>query len=358
MGKYKIAVYAITKNEEQFVDRWMDAVGEADLVDVTDTGSTDRTTERLRERGAVVYAEEIRPWRFDTARNLAMDHIPEDVDICVSNDLDEVFEPGWREKVEAAWQPDCTRGRYLFTYTRRTDGTPDKQYVMEKIHCRKGFRWVHPVHEILVYGGGLPEKSVWIPGLVLNHFPDLSKPRSQYLPLLELSAKENPEDDRVAFWLGREYMYHRRFDESIAELRRYLGMPSAVWTEERCAAMRFLSKDYEGKGDDRSAKEWLFRAVGECPAVREPYFQAAQFAYFRGDWPLAFHMVEQMLKITVRTGSYLLEPEAWGPAPYDLGAIACYRLGLYEKSREYAEKALGLRPDDPRLKQILELSRL
>ena len=358
MGKYKIAVYAITKNEEQFVDRWMDAVGEADLVVVTDTGSTDRTAERLRERGAAVWVEEIRPWRFDTARNLAMDHIPEDADICVSNDLDEMFEPGWREKLDAAWQPDCTRARYLFTYTRRADGAPEKQYVMEKIHCRKGFRWVHPVHEVLAYSGKLPEKSVWVPGLVLNHFPDLSKPRSQYLPLLELSAKENPEDDRVAFWLGREYMYHGRFDESIAELRRYLALPSAVWTEERCAAMRFLSKDCEGKGDAAGAREWLFRAVGECPTVREPYFQAAQFAYFHGDWTLAFDMVEQALKITVRTGSYLLEPEAWGAPLYDLGAIACYRLGMYEKSREYAEKALELRPDDPRLKSNLELIRL
>lgn len=336
----------------------MDAVSEADLVVVTDTGSTDRTAEKLRERGAVVYSEKIVPWRFDTARNLAMDHIPEDVDICVPNDLDEVFEKGWREKLEAVWQPDLTHVKYLFTYAYRADGTPDKQYMMEKIHCRRGFRWVHPVHEILEYSGDKPEKSVWVPGLVLNHHPDPAKPRSQYLPLLELSARENPDDDRVAFWLGREYMFHGRYDESISALLRYLSMPSALWTEERCAAMRFLGKCFLEKGDAASAKQWLLRAVGECPTVREPYYQTALFAYLQGDWPLLFDMVEQALAVTVRSGSYLLELQCWGPAFYDFGAIACYRLGLFEKSAAYAEKALELSPGDERLRKNLEMIRL
>ncbi|OCN02583.1 glycosyltransferase [Caproicibacter fermentans] len=352
-----MCVYAITKNEEQFVDRWMDAVSEADLVVVADTGSTDRTVEKLRARGAQVYREEIKPWRFDAARNAAMDHIPEDVDICVPNDLDEVFEKGWREKLEAVWQPDLTRVKYLFTYSYKENGTPDKQYMMEKIHCRKGFRWIHPVHELLSYSGGRPEKSVWVPGLILNHYPDLSKPRSQYLPLLELSAKENPEDDRVIFWLGREYLYYKRYDESIATLRRYLDMPSAVWTEERCAAMRFISQCLAEQKKPDEAKEWLYRAIGECPSVREPYYYMANLAYLQGDWFLLFDMCEQALTIKNRSGSYLLEPRCWGSFFYDYGSIACYRLGLYQKSLEYARSAAELSPDDPRIRRNLELIR-
>lgn len=75
MNKYKICVYAICKNEEKFVDRWMEAVSEADMVVVTDTGSEDNTVEKLRNRGAIVYTEVINPWRFDVARNIAIDHI-------------------------------------------------------------------------------------------------------------------------------------------------------------------------------------------------------------------------------------------------------------------------------------------
>lgn len=355
MSRCSICVYAICKNEEKFVDRWMDSVCEADIVVVSDTGSTDATIEKLRKRGAVVYEDTVTPWRFDTARNKAMEHIPEDAEICVSCDLDEVFEPGWRQKLEAVWQPQHTRARYLFTWSFNSDGTPAKQFAMEKIHRRQGFRWVHPVHEVLEYSGSDPDQTVWVPGMVLNHHPDISKPRSQYLPLLELSAQENPDDDRTAFWLGREYMYRGMHDKCIEQLKRHLSLPSAVWDEERSASMRFIAKSFMGKGDKIKARQWLMRAIAECPRVREPYLQLATLAYIENDWPLAYLMVEKGLGITHKSGSYLYDPHSWGYSLYDLGAIACYRLGLYGKSYAYARTACEMKPDDERLKRNLVL---
>lgn len=355
MYKYRVCVYAICKNEEQFVDRWMNAVSEADMVVVLDTGSTDNTIEKLREKGADVYKETISPWRFDTARNIAMDHIPEDIDICVSNDLDEIFEPGWRQKLEDAWQPNTTRARYLFTWSHHPDGTPAKQFPMEKVHRRHDFRWVHPVHEVLKYSGEDPDCTVWVSGMVLNHYPDNSKPRAQYLPLLELSAEENPEDDRTAFWLGREYMYYGMHDKCIAELKRHLALPSAAWDEERSASMRFIAKCYQAKNNLSESKKWLFRAIAECPQVREPYLQMARLGYEEGNWPLVFLMTEKGLGITEKSGSYLTEPETWGYSFYDLGAICTYRLGLYEKSQRYAKIACDMQPSDVRLQKNLEL---
>lgn len=355
MNKYKICVYAISKNEEKFIDRWMNAVNEADMVVVVDTGSDDATVEKLRAAGAAVYQEKIEPWRFDSARNIAMDHIPEDVDICVSNDLDEVFEPGWRQKLETAWDPSCTRARYMFTWSFNADGTPLKQFPMEKIHRRHDFRWVHPVHEVLEYSGTDAEKTVWVNGLVLNHYPDLSKARSQYLPLLELSAQENPQDDRTMFWLGREYMYNGKYDLCIETLKKHLSLPSAKWAEERSTSMRFIGSSYEAKGDMKAAKAWLFRAIAECPDVRDPYLKLARIGYSESNWSMTYVMVKKGLGITQKSGSYLTDPESWGYAIYDLGAISAYRLGLYEESREYAEKALQMHRDNERLKTNLQL---
>ena len=96
----KIVVYAIAKNESFFVDRWMDSMSEADQVVVLDTGSDDGTAERLRARGAQVTVERIIPWRFDRARNRSLELVPEDADVCVCTDLDEVFHPGWRSALE------------------------------------------------------------------------------------------------------------------------------------------------------------------------------------------------------------------------------------------------------------------
>lgn len=67
----KISVYAIAKDERKFCGRWMESMKEADEVVVLDTGSTDGTAETLRSLGAKVAVREIRPWRFDAARNRA-----------------------------------------------------------------------------------------------------------------------------------------------------------------------------------------------------------------------------------------------------------------------------------------------
>ena len=355
LRQYKIYVYAISKNEEKFVDRWMDAVSEADAVYVTDTGSSDKTVEKLRSRGAVVYEEHIDPWRFDQARNTALAHVPEDGDICVSNDLDEVFEPGWREKLEAAWKSGYTRGRYLFTFSMNPDGTPKQQYPMEKIHIRQGYRWIHPVHEVLEYTGTGLENTVWIDGLVLNHFPDLSKPRSQYLPLLELSVKEDPWDDRSVFWLGREYVYYGNYEKAIETLKKHLSMPKAVWEEERSASMRLIARCYEELGDLKEEKTWLFRALGECRNVREPYMALVKMGYREENWPLVYAMVQKGLEITRDTGSYLVEPESWGSAFCDYGSVAAFWLGLYDEALHYARKALEMEPENPRLQKNREL---
>lgn len=355
MSQYKVCVYAICKNEAQFVDRWMDAVQEADLVVVTDTGSTDDTVEKLRARGATVYEETIRPWRFDTARNRALDHLPEDADICVSNDLDEVFEPGWRAKLEDAWHPEHTRAKYWFAWSHHEDGSVHKRYHMEKIHRRHGFRWVRPVHEILSYTGEDPDNSVFIDDLILHHYPDAEKSRGQYLPLLELSVKENPEDDRAMFWLGREYLYARSYDQAIQTFARHLALDCAKWPEERGASAYYTAQAYQHKGDMEAAKAWLFRAVSECAHTREPWLAMARFGYTREDWPLTYFSVKQGLAIREKTNSYLTDPLAWGYLFYDLGAIACYRLGLMDEALTLGTQALQQKPGDPRLKRNLEL---
>jgi glycosyltransferase involved in cell wall biosynthesis len=351
MGKFKVTVYAISKNEEQFVDRWMDAVSSADEVVVLDTGSTDNTVEKLRARGARVEVEIINPWRFDIARNRSMDMISEDTDICVMNDIDEVFEDGWREKLEDAWSSEFTRARYTFVWTHNPDGTIKKKYNMEKIHIRKGYRWVHPVHELLEYTGEKPEKTLEIFDIVLHHYPDDNKPRSQYLPLLELSVKESPFNDRATFWLGREYMYYEKYEEAIHMLKRHLLLPTARWDQERSASMRFIGFSYWKIGNIAQAKTWFYKSIGECSNIRESYMGFIKFGYEQKDWALVYSMVIQALRYGVKKDSYLVEVDSWNHTIYDMGAIACYNLGLYKIGMEYAQQALDLDPMNKRLQE-------
>ncbi len=349
MKKYKVYVYAISKNESAFIDRWMDSVSEADGVIVVDTGSEDDTAAKLRARGAIVFEEKITPWRFDVARNSAMSHIPEDADICVSNDIDEVFEPGWREKLENAWDDWCTRARYWFVWEYHPDLAYQKKFYMEKIHRRHGFQWVHPVHEVLQYTGAQEDRTVVINDLYLIHKPDPMKSRGQYLPLLEMSAAENPQDDRTRFWLGREYFYKQLYDKAIATLQDYLKIESAVWPEERSAAMRFIAKSFRAQNKDEEALGWLYKAAAECPMVREPWLELARLGYEKENWPLTLWAAEKGLEVKESTNSYLVESASWGFLLDDFAAIAAYWLGLYPKALEHAKKACDISPEDKRL---------
>lgn len=355
--KYKICVYAICKDEEAFVERWMDSMQEADLVAVTDTGSRDGTAEHLRRRGAQVFAETVEPWRFDIARNLSLGHVPEDVDICVCTDLDEVFSPGWRGCLEKAWRPGVNSGRYLYNWSFRPDGTPDVQFQYFKVHERRGYRWVYPVHEVLRREDAEPEKVVFIDGMVLNHHPDPEKSRSNYLPLLELGAEEDPTDARMAYYLGREYMYRERWEDCIRALMRYLNLPTARWTEERCAAMRWIAESCRSLGKTAEAKRWYLRAVAEAPGMREPWVESAKLAFQLEDWPAVFYMTTQALKINKKSSVYINQGYAWDHTPHDLCAVACYHLGMYADSLDHAQRALELTPGDPRLAENVLLIR-
>lgn len=355
MSRYKIYVYAICKNEVKFADRWMDSMGEADGVIVTDTGSDDGTVEKLRRRGAVVHIDEVRPWRFDKARNISLDHVPDDADICVCTDLDEVFEQGWRDKLENAWTPEAKSGKYIYNWSLKADGSPDVQIYYSKIHTRRDFRWKYPIHEWLYYDGKDPFIQIFIDGMVLNHYPDSTKSRGSYLPLLELAVEEDPAGSRMAYYLGREYMYKGEWQKCADTLERYLSLPSAVWNEERSAAMRWIAKSCYELGNRSEMLAWYWRAIAEAPDTRDPYIECARLAYRLSDWPLCFFMTEEALKIKEKSKTFVNMGYAWDHTPYDLGAIACYRLGLFKRSLELAEKALEFAPNDERLKNNVRL---
>lgn len=355
MNKYKICVYAICKNEEGFADRWMDSMSEADLVVVTDTGSTDKTVEKLCAKGATVYVEEVAPWRFDAARNLSLGHVPQDTDICVCTDLDEVFEPGWRQRLEQAWTPDTKQAKYIYNWSHKADGSPDVQIYYSKIHARKGFTWMHPVHEWLSYFGGEPQKTVFIEDIVLHHYPDGGKSRGNYLALLELGVKDYPESDRLAYYLGREYMYRGEWNKCINTLKHHLSLPAAVWNEERSASMRWIAHSFGMLGNIQEAYAWYFRAIAEAPYMRDPYTECARLAYLQNDWPMVFCMAEEALKIKEKSQTYVNMGYAWDHTLNDLCAIACYWLGMYRRSQAHAKAALAFCPTDTRLQNNLKI---
>ncbi len=351
-----VCVYAICKNESKFVDRWMDSMREADSVYVLDTGSADDTAALLRARGAQVTVETISPWRFDTARNRSLELVPDDADICVCTDIDEYFHPGWRRLLEEAWKPGTTRAAYRYTWNFNPDGSEGYVFWTEKAHSRHGYVWTHPVHEVLSWvGEGQEGGKVYVEGMQLDHRADNSKSRSQYLPLLEQSVLEDPDDDRNMHYLGREYYFHSMWDEAIITLKRHLLLPKATWRDERCASMRYIARCYAAKGDMGEAKRWLIRAVAEAPHLREPYLELAERMYEECNWDAVAALCRDALEITERPRTYICEAEAWGSMPWDLLSLGLYYTGRPSEAVDAAKTAQKLSPKDERIARNIEI---
>lgn len=344
----KISVYAICKNESAFCKRWAESMAEADEIVALDTGSTDDTVNILRENGVKVSTRVFNPWRFDDARNYSLDLVSDDTDICVCTDLDEVFEKGWREKLERAWVKGVKQARYLYIWSHDGDKA-GVTFLSEKIHARQGFKWVNPVHEVLLYSGD-DHKVITVDGVTLHHYPDESKSRASYLPLLELAVSENPTNDRNMHYLGREYMFRGQPDKAIKTLLRHLNLPTATWDEERCASMRYIAKCHLMTGNATESEKWLLRAVAECPFSREPLVEYAKLLFSRKDWHGVIFFLTRALSITVRTNSYISDPACWGALPYDLLSLAYYFTGNNEEAVKTVDKAIEL-SDEKRLKE-------
>lgn len=338
--KLKIAVYAISKNEEQFVNRFCDSAKDADLVLIADTGSTDDTVARAIENGAVVHDICISPWRFDKARDTALALIPRDFDVCISLDLDEILMDGWRAEIERVWQDNTTRLRYQF------DWGCGISFMYEKIHHRHGYHWHHPVHEYPRPDGRITEIYAQTDMLLVKHLPDNTKSRGQYMPLLELAVREDPICPRNAFYHARELTFYARWAEAITALNRYLKLDGATWNTERGYAMRLLGKSHENLGQIHEANKWYHMATIECPTSREPWIDLSVFAYMQRDWNLSYYSAMKALSIKNKELVYTMDPTAWGEKPYMYAAIAAWNLGKHEEARQLNEEALKFAPDD------------
>ena len=350
----KICVYAIAKNEIKFVERWYSSVKEADYVCVLDTGSTDGTFEKLKELGIITEQKKYDTFRFDVARNDSMSLIPTDTEICVCVDIDEFFDVGWSKILKENWKEDTKRVRYRYTWNFKEDGSEGVVFMSDKIHKNGCFKWTHPVHETLTPCINQPIITIDLPNIQLNHKADPTKSRSNYLPLLELSVKENPEDDRNVHYLGREYMFHGQYEKAIETLKCHLSLKTSTWKDERCASLRYIARCYGYLKDEENQEKYLMLALLEADHIREPYYELGVLYYNQKNYLKSATFFNEMFKIKDRYLSYISDPVCWGSLPYDYLSICYYELGKYDEAIKTINHAILLN-NDLRLLQNREL---
>lgn len=291
----KIIVSTIMKDEPvEFIERWADSAMDADELVLSDTGTTQTDAITCaRDLGITVHEIRIDPWRFDDARNANLALLP-DCDVVVTLDCDEVLATGWRDALENAGP--AKRYRYHYQWN------DDIWFLADRTHSREGWRWKHPVHESLTWAGLGPEQVPVETMMRIEHYSDNSKPRSQYLPLLQLAVEEAPNDDRMAHYYARELYFTGQWAESRLQFLRHLALPSATWPAERAQSYRYLAKM------DDYPERWLLKAAAEDPSRREAWAELA--VHWQSEDPvIAAGFALRALKVPASTGDYMAE--AW-----------------------------------------------
>lgn len=351
----KICVYAICKNESQFVERWLDSMQEADYIVVLDTGSTDDTFQKLKNDSRVTLVKKkfIKPFRFDVARNESMKLVPEDADILVCTDLDEVFEPGWAQLLRDNWTPEVNRAYYMFAWGHNEKGEPEDTFKYGKIHDRH-YHWVFPVHEVLhpIDPNFNPVELDFGKDIFLHHYPDTTKPRAYYKDLLELSVKENPENAHVRMLYARELYIQGDIEGSLNEFLEVLKMPEVDHHLRREVLLNSLLQVALIYEDLQNYDECLWYCqefIKEDRTFREPYLIMAE-VYCEMNMPtLAEGCIEMAKKYSYQHYSWVERSTTWVNFLEDVESICQFKLGNYKEAYELGREALSHQPNDERL---------
>lgn len=195
------------------------------------------------------------------------------------------------------------------------------------------------------------KKKITINSITLNHYPDTNKSRSSNLPLLELSVKEDPTDDRNMHYLGREYMYYKEYDKAIETLKKHLLLEKAKWKDERAASMRFIGRCYKELKNNKEAHLWYELAIKEAHYLRDAYVENALLYYEEENYKEVENYCLKALTIRNHEKTYINETSSWNETIYDLLSIATFYLEKFDYSKVFINIACQMNPTDNRLQE-------
>ena len=343
----KVCIYAICKNEADNAKDWYETVKDADHVVVLDTGSHDGTPDILRELGCDVSEAELRPFRFDEARNAALNLALtyDDANIFFALDFDERLQPGWKEALISQWDPNTHSRASYDLYIGSDAKTPSNR---NWIHDRS-WKWKYPVHEVMERRDGF---GIWyVVGeqldlhnqVVIRHLDmDNLKPNhKQYLDLMRMRYAENPDQDSAAY-LARELMYRNMPQEAVMREPEFMklglsGNPGA-WV---CLCLAWA---HEILGQEDAAMGLLFRAYLMDPGNRTAPADLVRLLSNKGFNELALVFLEEVYRTaSAYSPNYLFvdNQDVWLWRMDDWRGVCLARCGRWAEALVWYKKALN-----------------
>lgn len=361
----KICVYAICKNEEKYVDKWFHNVLPADYIAVLDTGSKpefydhllmiQRTVnEAVGYQKIILAQKEIKPWRFDVARNESMKLIPADTDLCLCTDFDELLCDNWADIMRATWQGQ-SRVMYQYAWTHTATGEPAKIFTYDKCHANDGKHfWKYPVHEVITLGTMEQDLEEIRQGCYINdpmpfleHFPDPEKQRqASYRELLKIRAEEFPDEAfSYTYWIGQLY-WEKKYQE-LLDYAINKALPVLMPMKDKDQATMsdtytYIGDSYRAIGDLKHAAEFHQMCIAFLPEMRDGYINYGLDLIYMGRTQEGIDQVHKGLRVSKHMHIWSEREFGWTYMPYIVLALGYKLLGCNEVADDYNRLADSL----------------
>jgi ADP-heptose:LPS heptosyltransferase/glycosyltransferase involved in cell wall biosynthesis len=285
--KPKLYTGMIVKNEERDLPKCLDSIKNVtDGVVIIDTGSTDRTVQVARERGAFVTQylgaskldtkRDWKLWDFAKARNEFVNIIDSypDADYLLWMDADDILKTPQNLK----------RALYLNEYDAfGVMMETDVKWVHHRMwKTRKGIHFEGAIHEYPVLGDS---HTFVISDCIIHHdgAPNPGESSNQRnLRILEKEWEENP-NSRTAFYLANTHKDAGRWPEAVQYYTERIKMGHFFY-DEWLFSYLYKARCQRANRDVAGATATLYEAISHQPDWSEFWMELAYIFSDSGEW--------------------------------------------------------------------------
>lgn len=218
-----VTLYAICKNEEKNVDRFIETSKLFSDTVVVDTGSTDNTVEKLKDAGITVYEHPMSREEFDfsEARNKALSYVKTDwaLSLDFNEDIEEFAPEGF----------DPIEGEFTVLKHKRFDKVGDEEKESKEVHVRlhrtRNYIWKNAVHEHPTF---IPsedfekEVSVETTIRIIKNINKTVDKELFYLSLCEREHKKDPTNWYFIWFIFKHYVQVENYELALEYGSKFL----------------------------------------------------------------------------------------------------------------------------------------
>lgn len=261
-----VTLYAICKNEEKNVEKFIENSKKFSHTVVVDTGSTDKTVELLREAGIEVYEhpQTRDEFNFSKARNQALSYVKTDwaFSLDFNEDVNEFFPEGL----------EVISGEFTAFKHERYDKVGDAEPTLSntahiRFHRTKNYTWINAVHESPMFIPSeehLNEVNVDTTIKITKDVHNTIDKQLFYLSLCEREVKNNLTNSYYLWFIFKHYFEVKSIEKALEFGQEYLNVSKAYFDTTRIDVFIMCSILLVSSGDVQKAANYAFHAVSEA----------------------------------------------------------------------------------------------